>query len=107
MAHTNWKLIAERTGLPVSTIKAALAEVKDAVKLRLILRTLAQRSDGRGSRQYEREVPNAPDPTTLNPDLKSGDEDEDGEGMWDLMRQNYMFNTSNSSTTGDDDNEDR
>ena len=102
MGHINWKLIADRTGLPVATIKAALEGEKDAVKLRLILRTLAMRSDGRGSRQYEREVPNAPHPTNLNSDLKSEGEEGDGMGMWELMYDNYLLNTN----TGDN-NEDR
>lgn len=105
MANTNWKLIADRTGLPVSTIKKALEGVDDPVKLRLILRTLSARTDGRGSRQYEREVPNAPHPSNCQVGWKAEDgSSQDGEGMWDLMYQNYLLNTNQ---TGDKDNEDR
>ena len=100
MSHPNWKLIADRTGLPIATIKEALKEIKDDVQLRLIVRTLSKRTDGRGSRQYEREVPNAEHPATH----PMGVDDLDGPGMWDNLYNNYLYNTNQ---TGDKDNEDR
>lgn len=89
-SKVNWKRLAERTGMPIGTIRAAL-KGRSGRPRKLLLETLAMPTDGGDSKHY------IVQPSFIDESNMDSLSDETGSSLWDTLEGCWQMNVKHHS----------